>query len=408
MEFQILFGLINEFQARLDTLNKKCIKYGNPTLSFTVIEVVTENNQEWAKIQLDGCIPKVGNYELIGIICNVEGKNLIKCVPGKEMPEVYRTTKFFCDHCGINRYRSEVVVVHNVDTGEYKQLGKQCLKDYLGISLENLVSQFTWINDLVEDCQDFDRCPKAKLVVSPEWYLTQVACCVRKLGYKPTSFDNCSTKVYAWNLCYPPRGFRKDVIEHFELYPDENDKEYAKNALEWAKDIKEKNDFEYNLRILSKCTNVEYKHVGYLAAIIPAYEKYLGKVQEYAKKEKILIENQYIGEPKKRMELDVECVFTRTYDTQYGPGTIVKFVQTVPATDTENGIAQENVLTWFASGLVDFEKGNSYKIKFTVKQHEVYQEKKQTIISRVKNIVPMQDTVKTVEAEVIPKLVNTW
>ena len=381
MEFRILFGLVNEFQSKLDKLNEKCVKYGNSILSFTIIETFEDEyikNQIWAKIDLQGCVPKVGNYELIGVISKVEDKHLIKCVPGKQVPETYRSNQFYCDHCHINRYRAEVVVVQDTVTQEYKQLGKQCLKDYLGISLENLVNQFTWINDLIEDCQNYDRCPKSQLVVSPEHYLIQVAIAVRKFGYVSTAksydSDTMSTKSIAWNIVYPYPRFIKDWIDHYELYEEEQDKLLANNALEWAKHLVGTNNFENNIKVLANCQHVEYKNCGYLAAIIPCYQKFIGDIKEKAKI--VRKESNWIGEIKKRMELNVKCVFTKVFDSQYGDKTLVKFVD-----------SEENVLTWFASGLVDFEPEQSYNIKFTVTKHEVYQDKKQTIVNRVKNLI---------------------
>lgn len=383
MQFTILACLQDALQEKFDSLNKKCEKYGNPKLSFVVDSIFEEDNQEWAKITVSGCIPMVEKCQLVGVISKLDdGTNSIQNVPGQEIPVEFRTNDFFCDHCKINRYRKEVVIVKN-ENGEYKQLGKTCLKDYLGIDLENLVNQFTWIYELMEEAKDEENWPREILVVSPQFFVERVAVCIRKLGYTSSkaAWDNpelTPTKSDAWTVCFP-NSFSMKFIEKHELYVTQEDIELAKKAIDWAINLEGKNDFEYNTKNVAKQKSVGYKHIGYLAAIVPCYQKFIGVEQEkLAKKDKP--ESNWVGSEKERLEDTVTCVFTKVIENEfdmYGNGikTLVKFV-------TKDG----NCLTWFASGEVDFNIGEEYTIKFTVKKHDMYNGDKQTMVNRVKNI----------------------
>lgn len=382
MQFTILNCLQNALQEKFDKLNKKCEKYGNLKLSFVVDSIFEEDNQEWAKITVSGCVPMVEKCQLVGAISKLDdGTNSIQNVPGQEIPVEFRTNEFFCNHCNTNRYRKEVVIVKN-EHGEYKQLGKQCLRDYLGIDLENLVNQFTWLYELIQEAKDSENYPREILVVSPQFFVERVATCVRKLGYTSSkaAWDNpelTPTKSDAWTVCFP-NSFSMKFIEKHELYVSQEDIELAKNAIEWATNLEGKTDFEYNTKNVASQKYVGYKHIGYLASIVPCYQKFLGIEQEkLAKKDKA---SNWVGSKKERLEDIVTCVFTKVIENEFDSygntiKTLVKFV-------TDAG----NCLTWWASGEVDYNIGEKYIIKFTVKDHQIYNNSKQTVVSRVKVI----------------------
>jgi hypothetical protein len=158
MQFTILSQNVLNLKTAFEKLNKKAERYNTDKLDFvTIDEPYLKDNLLWQDIEVTGMIPVVGNFTLVGVLETLsEGTNIVKTVPGENLPEEYRNNSFFCDHCQTNRYRKEVVIVRNNETGEYVQLGKNCLKDYLGISLEHLVNRFSWLNDLIENNSDPD------------------------------------------------------------------------------------------------------------------------------------------------------------------------------------------------------------------------------------------------------------
>ena len=92
MQFTILTCFKNVLQAEFDKLNKKCEKYGNEQLSFVVLRAFEENNKEKLEIEVSGCTPKIGDYELISVISQLpDGTNIVNNVPGKETPLEFLT-----------------------------------------------------------------------------------------------------------------------------------------------------------------------------------------------------------------------------------------------------------------------------------------------------------------------------
>jgi len=373
MLFTILAQFKDLLQSEFDKLNKKCIKYGNPELSFSILKFYEENGLEKLDIEVSGCVPKIGNYQLVSVISKLpDGTNLINSVPGEETPVEFRNSEFYCDHCNTNRYRKEVVIVREGD--KYIQLGKQCLKDYLGVSLENLVSQFSYIYELMENCNSEEYGPREEKVCSIEYFLQRVSVVVRKIGYvsSKAAWDDpglIPTKSTAWQVTFPDY-FTQKFIQEKELYVEDSDKELAVKAMEWAKNLDGKSDFENNIKNIVNQPYVTYKQIGYISAIIPCYQKALSVELEKAN----TVQSEFIGEIKKRIDIPIQCTFKKEFETDYGLKTMVRF--------NSNG----NVLVWFASGEVDFKIGENYLVKATIIEHQVYNDTRQTIVNRVKVI----------------------
>jgi hypothetical protein len=129
------------------------------------------------------------------------------------------------------------------------------------------------------------------------------------------------------------------------------------------------------LKIISKQDEVSTKRFGFLASLIPAYQRYLGFEAEKKKKLETQKESNFVGKEKQRMVFEnVECIFVKLLETYYGTSTMIKFID-------DDG----NNLVWFGSGCIEeYESGQKYTIKATIKKHDTYNGVKQTIINRVK------------------------
>lgn len=386
MKFTVLFQNVEILLDIFAKLNKKAEKFNVEKIWFKLDGKPYENEykEEVIDIEVRGVYPVVGDYKLVAVLEYFEGKNLIKAIPGEELPVEYRDNDFFCDHCGINRARKEVVVVKNVETGEYKQVGKTCLKDFLGRDLESLVQLYGYLTDAIEKAgnpdSDFGSLNFSK-VASTERFVQILAKVMRKVGYKSKrdceygglSTSNlmadilfgCGRKSYSFEL----------MVEHELKDIEDCDKEYAAKVLDWVRSIEGKTDFEYNLKTIMSSDSLNMKHFGYASCVIASYQRHVEKI-EAEKKAKDNSSSDWVGEVKKRLDFDVECLAVRTFDGYYGPTTMVRFID-----------SDDNILVWFGSGEIDWiEVGGKYSIKGTVKKHDEYKGIKQTVISRVKPV----------------------
>lgn len=386
MNFRILASRFFELTSAFEKLNKKSEKYNTEKLSFDCVnDPYLEDGTYFQDIIVTGMIPVIGDFKLIGVLEYLDDNtNIVKCIPGENMPEEYRDNDFFCDHCKTSRYRKEVVVVQNNLTKEYVQLGKNCLKDYLGISLEGLVNKFSWLQDAIDNCSNPDFCSGGRITYScnNRLYLATCLKIVNSIGFVSkgkADNDSCmSTSFITSEVVFGTsiKSINNLINEHSLRDITDGDYSFVDEALDWIANVDDKgNDYLYNLKMISRQDEVMSKHFGFLASLIPAYQRYLSSEAE----KKVRAENQkdseYVGEVKKRMSFDVKCVFIKLVDTMYGTSTVLKFID-------KDG----NNLVWFGSGAItDYDLNEEYTIKGTVKKHETYNGIKQTQINRVKN-----------------------
>ena len=70
-------------------------------------------------------------------------QNLLSVAEGVELPDRFRNTDHNkCEHCNKSRNRKETFIVGN-ESGEFKQVGRSCLKDFLGHHIDGKISALT-------------------------------------------------------------------------------------------------------------------------------------------------------------------------------------------------------------------------------------------------------------------------
>jgi hypothetical protein len=130
------------------------------------------------------------------------------------------------------------------------------------------------------------------------------------------------------------------------------------------------NTYWFNVQKLVNVEDIRIKDVGIFASAVNAFLREGVKPKEN-------IESKHIGNIGDKIEIEVTFLGRSSFLSMYGESYIHRFKD-------EN----ENILIWFSSsGFPEYiEPGTKLKIKATVKNHDDYQNKKQTIITRVKKI----------------------
>jgi hypothetical protein len=333
-------------------------------------------------VTVTGASPRLNGWHFIGAIDVMSDEenqfvgNLLRSIPGVEMPERFRTEPMHCDHCNLRKnWKSTFVVRH--DDGTHKQVGRQCLKDFTGHKspemLVRLAEILMNVGRLLSDAEDEEwegGSYHGKRYYNVEDILRRVACIVRIDGWKPKSFEVRSTAstLTCWLLANGSSGEEMD-----RAYPiSEADKVTAAQALDWMADLVTSdrlNDYEHNLYLLSQVGSVEHKRFGLLASAIPAFMR-AHEREVMTKREQAV--SQYVGEIGKRTEMTLALAKTSPFDSSYGTRTLCKYAD-----------EQGNVVVWWASGSVDMAVGTKIKVKVTVKKHEEYIGVKQTSVSRL-------------------------
>lgn len=384
---------VSRLVAGLGKLAKRATKLGVEPPTWTVGEPFvaeygtpdpdTEKrpSMKFCEVEVTGKAPKFEGWRLVAVVANLGEGNVIRSVPGEEVPASYRTAPIACDHCRLTRSRLEVFVVAH-DDGSFKLVGRSCLKDFLGHKSPEALAAGAEVlfelEALCRDAEDFEGGGGGgRFRVFPiVEFLTMTACVIRDHGWRSRGEARDTMKTATADTvldCLMP-------VRHWAEHPEDKpaptpeDEKLAGLAAEWAAGLPEdtSSDYLWNVRLVARFGHVGYEEAGIAASIIAAYNKAVGKEIE----RKRLANSVAFGEVGKRLELTLTLFARHDIEGMYGLTRIHRFL-------TPEG----NVAVWFASaGGTIGEIGETWKVKATVKKHETRNGVTETVVSRVKAV----------------------
>lgn len=337
------------------------------------------------RVRITGDLPQLSGWRFVAALDHKGKGNVVRAVPGGgEVPARFLTAASVCEHCGTTRNRNKTLVVVN-GAGEYKQVGSNCLKDFLGHGdAEALAALAEWRSSFWssviregddEDYEGFASGGRSRNWIETEVYLRYVATAVREDGWVSRAAADGSGRLTTAELAVqsysPVRG------ETPQLKPTDADRETATKALAWARGLTDAettaNSFLHNLRVLAGEDAVSYRDIGMTAAIIIGYQKATQQARERERMSKG--ESTWQGEVAKRGTFaGLTLMKVVKSEGAYGITSIHRFLD-----------AAGNVFVWYASGEA-LDEGKTYDVTATVKKHDDYKGVKQTVITRAKAV----------------------
>jgi hypothetical protein len=288
-----------------------------------------------------------------------------------------------CEHCGLARKRTKTYLVEHVETGEIKQVGSNCLKDFLGVDPHTLIRYAQYLADIVDAMDEeegFAGGGGGREVVQTEDYLTHVATLVREVGWigSKEDYKGRPTAGAALSNYWAYTRQEKDKLgRQMWIDPVEADEQRAAEAIAWAKDVlgakvhqaQNASDFERNMYVAANGDVIPSRSLGVLAYVLVAHARYQEREIERAEAAKQRAASEYVGEVGKRIKLTLKVTRVIEHAGNYGTTFITGFVD-------ESG----NEFTWFGS--YELDRGESYTATWTVKKHDEYKGTKQTTLNR--------------------------
>ena len=325
----------------------------------------------------------INGWKFVGTVEHTEKGNIFHKACEVEIPKRYYESAPVCEHCKTNHVRKETFIVVNEESGEFKQVGRSCLKDFTcGMSVEAAASYTAMFNDIIEG-EDFEGCGGWSVrYLNVGEFMKYVAETIRIYGYTKSEHFG-STKERALDFYGFSHGWYRGEMREaigkeiekvgFDVENPENE-ELARKVLEFVRNLEEKNDYVHNLKVACGLDFVEIRNAGILASAFPVYDRELEyqekkeKAENEAKKE---AENsEYVGNVGDRVEVEAEDFRCLTsWETQFGVNRLYKFVD-------KNG----NVFVWKTGKYLE----NVKKVKGTVKVHKEFRGVRQTELTRCK------------------------
>lgn len=319
-----------------------------------------------------------------------EGRHTFTLAPAPGVDHVDRSLvrPGFCDHCGTARYRKNTYLVRESETGEIRNVGSTCIKDFLGWSASVV---FFTEGDVAGDIDDLvGGGVYREQHYSVETILTYAHAAIRAFGWVAASSysDQPSTSSRVRFALNPPRTLndrdRAELALLGTFAAEAGERAEVVRAWVLSDAFKGTSTYVDNLKVAASVDFVTDKQVGILASAPQSYIRHLetaaerkAKEAQWAAEKAAKQASDYLA-PKGTKKVRVEGTITgiRYIPGDYGTTVLYTIL-------TKDG----NLVKWFASREALGEaEGREVVIEGTVKDHEEYNGIKSTVLTRCKEV----------------------
>ena len=350
---------------------KSLSKYG---CSVFLKDISTYKGKEVISIDLN--IPQElegGKWEFLGLkkVC---GDDVLYF---GNVPTKYHNTSMYCEHCSSNRNRASVVIIKDLDTDTIKQVGKTCIKKYLGNGFRLLGNLLLTIDDILDDDSD-DYYSIACNYVNLNKYLY---CCMKSIkdrGYvKKYTVDDNGNDVPSTS---------QDAIHLYDYVHDIDSVEVEKAIQVYKEFVLAKgdnSDFTHNVLTLLSNSYIERKYIN-MVAFVPTFllNKYRFDAEKKARNEsRVDLSNKYIGNVGDKVSAKVRLIHYKYYETHFTYRGETNCMYTF--IDSEGSLIQWNTQKGIGYNLdVAIENKTQFTISGTVKACKEFRNRFYTVLTR--------------------------
>ena len=408
---EIASGNMDRFQREIDKLNRRADKINCPHVRFEVLETKKVPDQnvvnrllrtfgnpipqheldkaphtEMNTIHVMGDGPQLDGWKFVGTLdhYSLPGKVIVNTVPGESVPSQYYDHEASCDQCNTIRRRIETFVLEGVDEneGEWKLVGRNCLRDFFGHDPMYVVRFLNRVWKTIENIEKDER-----------WYggfggrvvhyydavevLMTTAAVIRTFGWVPgsRSFEATPTSGHVRYIVNGPWSSYETEYDAWNDFcstikkDDDEDRKEAIAAVRWLRKQDASNEYMHNLKLLENSPHVPGKMIGYWCSLIATYQREQDRLQRAKAQNRI---NEHYGTISDRVEIRVKCTGVRHISGPYSDVTKHDML-------TEEG----HTIIWWANADAKMKRDQEYVIRARIKDHSEYKNWKQTTVSRL-------------------------
>lgn len=362
-EFHIPEQNLHGLKAKLQKLAKKAEKTGLPLpelrYGISLNERINGSNGpliiKYRKVILNWEPVANCGWHVVGKLMHLPEGNLVRSFGYDELPMHYRNASPDCDHCQVKRKRLSTYIIQD-ETGSFKQVGDDCLTEYLRIDSRNIINAVKVLSSILDTVQASEALPaigRTPDMWPLEVYLSHVADCIKEFGWisrKQARIDGI--------IATADKAFERLSLTDKYNPPTAGGVAEAAKAIEWAESIPDgSSEYLHNLHIIAMSGAVEYRSLGYAASIIPTFHRDVSGEE--------IKESGFVGNVGDRSEFTLKVERIIDIDSSFGE----QFVHIMKDAD-------QNVFVWKTKDRLDEDK--TYKLKGRIKEHKDYNGIKQT------------------------------
>lgn len=394
---------INTFKTLLEKSNRKSTKLGMPGLEATYgavrkVEIAGRNGRPTGSfhsvldVTISGVNPVLNGWRLIAVVSPLKADDgklmaVVTTVPGESFGEMV-ADPLNCDHCKVRRDRLETFIVRH-ESGETKQVARNCLKDYVGgnncdadsvAALIGLRSKLAAATEALGNVRDFSS-------VSFRNVMAYSIAAIRQHGWVSKGSAYTSGKIATATRVVAAMEFaaimnsredfttneRERMLNDRNLteadLPTEADFEAATGKLEALTVILDRiesegalNDYTVALRTLSVAGTVNRKATGIAVSAVNFVNRELAP--------KATAVSAFVGTVGEKIAVKAKLVSAK----RLGTGSTLLIFSTIDG----------NILKYFENGFNKLAEGAMYDVTGKVKAHQEFRGQKETMLNYVK------------------------
>ncbi|MGO2933161.1 hypothetical protein [Microbacterium sp.] len=388
-------------QDRAAAINRRAVKRGfTGRIEVTgVTREITETDEAGlprtrvvVDVAISGEAPRYNGWQFLAAVDTIETEDghdfVIRSAPGVEETGVDRSTlgPGRCEHCNtVRANRRYTYLVRHAETGETRQVGSTCIKDFTGWTGKPV---FISDDELRRDLADFlGGFTSSGPEYSPETVVAVAWAISREFGWVPAA------------AAYPGKTATRDLVSSYLYGKSRADRELRKEvapeiatASDMAKTIipalleglDGSGDYVTNLKTCLRAAHVEHRHLGIVVSAVAAYERMTGETArrkaEAEERARQRAESQYAGTVGEKIAVTGTVTRLVPIKGSYGYNPTTSMLVIV-----EGGTTVAKMFT-AAAWAWEVEQGDEITVSATVKAHEDYQGIKQTALTRPKLI----------------------
>lgn len=398
--YNVVAGNLPELRFRIAGLNKKAVKLGMAPIELTEGKAFTKKMDASSEhvemertvvivpVTLTGETPVLNGWEFVALLQHEDGGTLVKSVPGIEDGALkpFRNRPTACDHCETDRRRNDTFVVMHVESKAMKQVGRNCLRDFLGHANPHALAAMAEILMLARGAAELSGDEgfggfgggSGGSAFGMVTFITYTIAVIEEHGWlsrtkaRDEGREGQATAdkvIYELTRKGGQSILTKEITESMRTEAERILK-VAEDTFE-AADPEKLSDYEHNLRVVLASGYVPFKGAGIAASVVG----YVRRLESKALELKNAADLKFVGTIGERMTFRLTAVGVHESENMYGLVTYVNFRD-----------AEGNKLVWKASGspralsappegldrLLDerIKVGQEYDVTGTVERHE--------------------------------------
>lgn len=361
---------VEDAVAIIEKVNRKAAKAGiAERIEFVTSDYMVKGIEdgvvtfdEWCELILTVPMVKVNGWAFVATLTwDAEAGLVTRVVPGQVL-EV-RPETCHCDVCNKSRNRIDTYVMVNEVTNEQIQVGSGCLERFFGFTPKGL--EFMDFESKLRETEDDFRTFRGEHRFSVVQVVALTLAVVKELGWTSRSAAEQSYVISTSQRVSQIVNKFDDSWRQWFVKAEAFTAE-AQNVVKMVSAIEGTSEYANNLRNVITCETVSIRNLGLLCSAYAAYKRMIEEAATVGI-------SKHFGKVGEKVNFAATVTDTRLMEGAYGFTTLISFVT-----------ADGNVAKWFASGEHEYANGTKVMVKGTVKENSVYNNVKQTMLTRCK------------------------